>query len=265
MWNLIYGSAQGTSHRWNGQPCQDYGIALVVATASGPVLIAACADGAGSADRSDVGARLAVETFIANVDNALAKGRLDPTAIDHDALRAWNAAARLRIETEAKFLGIDVRQLACTLLTAVVGPTSAAFSQIGDGAIVIDGPQGYEFMFWPDSGEYVNTTRFLTDSDFDRHVRFDRLHRTVRDIAILTDGLQMLALSYAEGRVHERFFKPMFEALRAASSGESLRASLDAFLDSERVNERTDDDKTLVLATYKPTTDNAPPCITATD
>jgi hypothetical protein len=141
---------------------------------------------------------------------------------------------------------------------AVIGPLSAAFSQIGDGAIVIDGPDGYEFVFWPDSGEYANTTRFLADVGHAEHIRCYCITRSIQDLAVLTDGLQMLALNYAETRVHDPFFKPMFEVLRSAPSGETLKAALDAFLDSERVNQRTDDDKTLLLATRRHTTDYAP-------
>jgi hypothetical protein len=221
------------------------------------VLVAACADGAGSAEFSDVGARLAVETFIETARTALAESAAAEAAIEPERLRAWTRLVRRRLELEADSRSIAVRQLACTLLTAVVGTRSAAFSQIGDGLVVLDGNDGYEFVFWPDSGEYANMTRFLTDLDYEQHLRFDVCERPVQDVAILTDGLQMLALSKAEGKVHAPFFKPMFDSLRATPSGDLLRESLVAFLDSNRVNQRTDDDKTLLLATRRPTTDDA--------
>jgi hypothetical protein len=257
MWKLVYGSAQGTSHRQSGKPCQDFAIARVVKTAFGTVLIAACADGAGSAEHSEVGARIAVETFLSAAEVAL-DGGLDPSAIDDGVLRSWNRATCRQVEAEADSIGVNVRQLACTLLTAVIGPDSTAFSQIGDGVIILDGQEGYEFAFWPDSGEYANTTRFLTDTDSDQHFRSDCQRRAVLDLAILTDGLQMLALSFAEGRVHQLFFKPIFDALRSAPDGEAMKPSLEVFLDSKRVNERTDDDKTLILATHTLPASHAP-------
>jgi hypothetical protein len=215
------------------------------------VLLAACADGAGSAEMAELGAALAVDTFLACADDALTNQSLDPAHIDEDVLRSWNVAAREQIEKVAKERGVTPRQLACTLLTAIVGPSSAAFSQIGDGVVVIDGADGYEHVFWPESGEFVNETCFVTDAAFPDAVRFQLVDREIRDLAILSDGLQMLALNYAEKGVYSPFFEPLFAALRTVASGETVKPSLDAFLDSERVNERTDDDKTLLLATRR--------------
>ena len=249
MWTVVARSAQGTSHRKAGQPCQDYGEGRVIDTAAGAVLIAGCADGAGSAERSAFGAQLAVRAFLDCAAQALKTDGLDVSNVDGDTLRVWVSAARCQMEGEAKALGAPLREFACTLLTAVVGPNTAAFSQIGDGVIVRNGPEGYQHVFWPDSGEYANTTWFLTDSNFERYWRYTRLTEPVQDVALLTDGLQMLALEYATRRAHERFFGPLFGALRAAPNDAALQDALDAFLDSPRVNERTDDDKTLVLAT----------------
>ena len=70
-------------------------------------------------------------------------------------------------------------------------------------------------------------------------------------MALLTDGLQGLALRFDTREAHGPFFEPMFARLRAEGEGEpeSLREELRAFLGSAPVNQRTDDDKTLVLAT----------------
>ena len=59
----------------------------------------------------------------------------------------------------------------------------------------------------------------------------------------------MLALDFAQARVHDRFFAPLFRTVRNGPDEETLRASLLEFMDSKRVNDRTDDDKTLLLAT----------------
>ena len=69
------------------------------------------------------------------------------------------------------------------------------------------------------------------------------------ELALLTDGLQMLALRFADKSVHGPFFLPMFQALRAAESASALQTPLRDFLNSPAVNRRTDDDKTLILAT----------------
>jgi hypothetical protein len=107
-------------------------------------------------------------------------------------------------------------------------------------------------MFWPERGEYANTTRFLTDGDAPDHIRVAALPGTPTDIAIMTDGLQSLALDYASESVHEPFFRGMFQPLQGSSgSGElpALSASLGQFLSSDRVRSRADDDVSLILAT----------------
>ena len=98
-------------------------------------------------------------------------------------------------------------------------------------------------------GEYANTTRFLSEDDYRQHLRVEIVDRQVFELAVLTDGLQMLALDIAGAKVHDRFFTPLFETLRNAADMADLQTSLLQFMDSKRVNERTADDKTLILAT----------------
>lgn len=237
MWKIVFGSVQGTSHVQSGLPCQDYCDRSVVGT----TLIAACADGAGSAELSQLGSKAAVDRFL-----QVASGDRAPT---RQQVEAWVAAAREHLILQAGANSTTPRQLACTFLAALVGDDWAAFAQLGDGLIVFDGPNGYDFAFWPENGEYVNTTRFLTEDDYQHHLRIEILERTVSELAVLTDGLQMLALDMAGAKVHDRFFTPLFKALRNGPNEAALQTSLLEFMGSKRVNERTDDDKTLLLAT----------------
>jgi hypothetical protein len=249
MWRLIHESVAGTSHERTGQPCQDRAEARVIASPAGPVLVAACADGAGSASLSDVGAALACQTVVEEAGKLIGTDGVLPTDFDEAILRGWNERAHARVLDEAGRRGVAPRELACTLLTAVVGDDWAVFSQVGDGVIVFGTPVGYQYVFWPDQGEYQNTTRFLTDADFPEQVRYDRVDCVLEELALLTDGLQMLALDYAAGQAHAPFFRPLFRTLANAPDVRALSQPLIGFLNSERVNGRTDDDKTLILAT----------------
>jgi Protein phosphatase 2C len=237
MWKLVYGSVRGTSHAVSGQPCQDFCAGNLV----GSTVAAACSDGAGSAELSHLGSKAVVERFMEVAGpSESAPGRA--------ALEAWVDAAREGVLEEAVTQGAIPRQLACTLLVAIVGNGWAAFAQIGDGVIVFNGDAGYELAFWPDNGEYANTTRFLTDDDYRKHLRIEIVTRQVSELAVMTDGLQMLALDFKGARVHDPFFEPLFRTVRNNPNEEALRTSLLEFMDSKRVNERTDDDKTLLLA-----------------
>ena len=61
----------------------------------------------------------------------------------------------------------------------------------------------------------------------------------------------MLALRFADQSVHGPFFRQIFQALRAAEPASALQNPLHEFLTSTAVNSRTDDDKTLILATRR--------------
>jgi hypothetical protein len=132
---------------------------------------------------------------------------------------------------------------------AIVGEHAAAFSQIGDGAIVVGDGDTYRTVFWPQNGEYANTTNFVTDEAFADNLVFQLHQGPVDELALFTDGLQMLALNFADHSVHRPFFLPMFRKLRLAAAGEGLPRALRHFLGSPSVNQRSDDDKTLILAT----------------
>jgi len=249
----VYASVAGTSHAAIGVPCQDAGIvAPVLSPGAGEVLVLVTADGAGSATFSDVGARLACEAFIEVATHYILDGG-DIENIRRPLGEDWVWTIAERVRLQALVIPCEPRELACTLAAAVVAPEIAVFFQIGDGAIVIDDHGGYRPVFWPQSGEYVNTTFFLTDDQAVDRVQFCALPAEVNEIALLSDGLQMLALHYESRTAFAPFFRPMFANLRAQATGESpdLTVALREFLDSMPVNSRTDDDKTLVLASRR--------------
>jgi hypothetical protein len=153
------------------------------------------------------------------------------------------------LAAEALARQTDIRQLASTMLGGVVGESAAAFFQIGDGALVTRQGDSYEHVFWPSAGEYVNLTHFVTDAEAERALAFKWTPRRVDEVAVFTDGLQRLTLDFKTEKVHEPFFAHMFKPLRACSDSADLSAALRSFLESPQVESRTDDDKTLILAT----------------
>lgn len=72
--------------------------------------------------------------------------------------------------------------------------------------------------------------------------------RSPEAVGGFSDGLQSLCLDYAKRVPHEGFFLPMIQTLRGIKNASDLNDPLKAFLDSDAVNERTDDDKTLIIA-----------------
>ena len=205
-------------------------------------------------ERAEVGASLACSLFIDEMRSLLETGGVRD--ITRDFMRFWFTRFHNELSSRAESEALPVRQYACTLLGAVVGEDCAAFVQVGDGAIVIatsEEPETYQWEFWPQQGEYANITTFATDEAVDIKFEHDLVNRRIEEVALFTDGLQHLALHYETRAAFEPFFRSMFNPLRPLQGGhlEEVSLSLAAFLNSPQVNERTDDDKTLILATRR--------------
>lgn len=251
-WKCIHGSVVGTSHVDDDLPCQDHCEAKVTDVDGEVALVACVADGAGSASHSETGSLTACRTFQSLVaDHGWRLSELGPKEFEESfegVAVTWCRQIRSAIETEANTLNVPVRQLACTFLGAVVFGDQAGFVQIGDGAIAIQMNTVTGVVFWPQSGEYANTTNFLTDDDFQRNLLCQVVNGRVHEVAMFSDGLERMILNFAERTVHNPFLSPLYEKLREVADSTQLIDPLKTFLGSEQVNERTDDDKSLVLA-----------------
>jgi hypothetical protein len=251
-WRYVAASVIGTSHEKTGGACQDANDCQICASPAGEkVLVAAVADGAGSAACGGEGAARTCHALIGLIKEQLDSGRT-VEQVTRDTVRCWITTIQNLLEEEAKAVSRERRDFACTILGLLVSESCAACLQVGDGVIVLADSEehAYGHVFWPDRGEYANTTHFVTEDDAIEHLQFESVKRRVVEAALLTDGLQTIALNYQQRTAHEPFFKGLFAPLRTAQEGCSreLSESLAAFLASPRVNEKTDDDKTLVLA-----------------
>ncbi len=247
LWTYASASVRGTSHERVGVPCQDAALIEVVDTPSGPVLIAFASDGAGSALRAELGSETTCAALGGEVRDYLRCAGLVEN-ITRDVVDEWCLGVQRSLTGVAAECDAPLRDFACTLLAVVADQERAVFLQLGDGAIVIGTPGEYEPVFWPQNGEYANTTYFITEPE-----ALGRLQYVVRDapleIALFSDGIQTIALRNADRAAQAPFFEKMFAPFRTGPSGlrPSLSASLAAFLDSPLINDKTDDDKTLVL------------------
>jgi hypothetical protein len=249
-WRLAGTSVIGTSHDKTGQPCQDAHAIKVFGSCDEEVLIAAVSDGAGSAELSAEGSRLACASFVQAVEVHLQAGK-PPTAFDRAAAMRWASAFQDTVSGAARESERQLRDYACTFLGAVIGPTGSVFIQVGDGAIVVSSqkePDDFAWVFWPQNGEYANMTFFLTEDRITETLQHIAEERSIDEIALFTDGIQMLALQLQARAVHIPFFRSVFAPLRKATASDRLTSGLEQFLSSAAVNTRTDDDKTLVLA-----------------
>jgi hypothetical protein len=253
-WRVAAASAIGTSHVASGTKCQDAN-GFGVFDASGEHIVAlTVSDGAGSAKHSDLGAQRAVATVRREIEAYFVQsGTFDQ--LTRKVAASWLDKVQQALREEAEQLGKPLKEFACTLLFAVVGNEHAAFFQIGDGAIVAsDGLEdGFSYVFWPQHGEFANTTNFVVSNDaFDAFEFEVSLRPRLKEVAIFSDGLENLVLHHATKTVHEAFFSTMFRPVRACKSldeSKQLTPDLERYLMSSKVCDRTDDDKSLILAT----------------
>jgi hypothetical protein len=247
-WRLVSSSQPGTSHTGTGRPCEDSCWAQVHQTAGGhPLLSVFVCDGAGSAKHGGKGADEAIQAAAMYLEKYVAQvefGLNDEWAV------GCITAVREHLYQLAAAENLPPREFACTFLGAIVLPTTSIAFQVGDGGIVLDAGAGLELAVKPMSGEYANMTYFVTDEDAITVLKSRVFGTPVTRVAAFSDGLQRLALNMATNTPHEPFFEPFFKVLSAvaADKEDELTAALIQFLNSGRVNERTDDDKTLVLA-----------------
>lgn len=256
-WVYAFASSAGTSHIKEGLSCQDNCICEVVkGREDGGILIAIASDGAGSSEYGDMGSRLICNILKEEITGFFERG-FSLGDITRETAAGWIEKFRYEVSFIAGDRGRSMRDYACTLVGAVVGALGGVYFQIGDGAIVVlpkDSPAGYRCIFWPQRGEYANTTFFATDKyALDRNLRFKRSiskEDEIINIVLFTDGIQHLVLHYESRTPYAGFFKPLFKALNSLSDKgtEEINSLLEKFLSSEKINNRTDDDKTLIIA-----------------
>ena len=256
-WRFAAASAIGTSHAGTDTPCQDSAVYRVIDTPAGDVLMVVVCDGAGSAAYSEVGSSIAVSRF-ADLAEAFFGEGAQPSNLSRDIASAWCETVAQELEATAGTAGHAVRDYACTLLAAMIGKSGSAFIQIGDGAMVVsEGVEdGWSWVFWPQHGEFANTTNFVISANAADVMEFATTINRIEEIAVFSDGIENLVLHHATKTVHSPFFETMMAPVRKADAGLSvgLSKSLEEYLLSPRICDRTDDDKTLVLATRRAAT-----------
>ncbi len=250
-WQIISASVTGTSHEKQDLPCQDaHGFKQL----SPDLIILAVADGAGSAKLADLGANIAVKIALATLEKQIDSVNNYTEAIPwQEYLKEALNNAKVAIESESVTQETEVRELATTLIIGIATPELVAVAQVGDGAIVVEDKNGNILeLTIPTCGEYLNETVFLISPNAVENAQFNLWSGQPKYLAAFSDGLQMLALKMPEGKPHHPFFSPLFKFVETITDETDAQEQLIGFLRSPRVTGRTDDDLTLILASFNP-------------
>lgn len=252
-WRAAAATSIGTSHVKNGTLCQDSHSCTVVNSEGSQLLLVICSDGAGSATRSDIGAEIACAEILERFTTSIATNS-GIEGITRTEVEAWIVDLSKTISARAESEGLSARDFACTLIACAVSETHAVYFQIGDGAIVVRSKKESEwcYVFWPMHGEYLNTTVFVTDPNAVELLQFESNADEIMEVSAFTDGIESLVLHYGTQSVHGHFFESVMKPVAGLAEpgvSEALSMQLASYLSSDHICSRTDDDKTLVLAT----------------
>jgi len=246
-WRLAKAVVRGTSHEASGTPCQDYVQCgeFELHGGEGKILVVALADGAGSAKLSAQGARCACDEVVLSIQGD--EPRLREASGAKEAIWAAFERARRQVDELAAREEAPLREFASTLLIAVLAPWGAAFGQLGDGAIAFDGGDGLALAFEVEQ-EMVNVTNFLTDPDAEANIRVRIVEAAISRLAVTSDGLIGLLIDQRKRQPHPPAFDMLFAAFSETQLDDEIDEGLRSLLGSTAVNDRTDDDKSIVLA-----------------
>jgi hypothetical protein len=243
-WKIAGCSLPGTGHLRRGRGCED----AVGWFQHAGLLGVAVADGAGSAALAALGSGLAVRTALLTLqDHHLHVCPITANSAKHALVNACRQTIHMLCARAAE-TAFEPCDLACTLILVVASRNFVFAAQIGDGAVVVKDDDGNLYSLTkPTNGEFANETVLMgcaptMDVQIGSFAEF-----RLKSIAVFSDGLQRLALQMPPCEPHEPFFQPLFERLQCLTEPD-MDNFLKEFLDSPRVNTRTDDDKSIVTA-----------------
>ncbi len=250
QWQAVAGSAIGTKHISGGKPCQDY--AAYQITSEGQVAIGAVADGMGSAAHAEIGSKIAVEVAISQLR---LRDWLAKPITQSEAKVFFNSLLNTvvnSLQQQAKTSNYPLKDLACTLLVFVATRNWLAAMQVGDGLIVVRAKNrpNYQLLFQPDKGEYINYTTPVTSRDAAEKMQADVWLGEHEFICAATDGIENISL-VKRREPFDKFFQGLeSQIMRSGKTQPEKEAELNEFLNSDKINKKTDDDKTILMGIY---------------
>ncbi|MBP2132489.1 hypothetical protein J2128_000410 [Methanomicrobium sp. W14] len=241
----------GASHIKKGLSCQDAWTSEIPREDSAAIAVA---DGLGSARYSEKGAEIAVRTatesikkhFMTVYDENITSADItsNVSIIEEAFLSSVSAIEKYSIENK-----VPKKELACTLIVILVYKKSVSIGQVGDGGVVGQSYSGkIKLLSEPAESEYINEVTPVTSDKWRESLRISQNIPDIKNIAAFTDGCQRAVLIKENDfyKPYVPFFRPFFEYAEKSHDKKELSDDIGEFLLSGKINEVSDDDKTLV-------------------
>jgi serine/threonine protein phosphatase PrpC len=238
-------SLQGNSHKASGKVCQD---ASRTITMKNGWVLAIIADGLGSAKCSHIGAALAVDTVIEQM-NKLCPKKWEIKKITSVLHKAFSVACDVISKRAAKDK-IPLSEYDTTLTVAVYNGSQVVYAHVGDGGIITLSKYGdFLKLTKQQKGDQFNTVIPLR---METKWAFGESDNNICAFSMLTDGIYDVVCPWilAEHKqpIYVNYIRPFIDRnlLKAncMRDMENIQREVETFLNSE-YNANITDDKTI--------------------
>jgi hypothetical protein len=249
-YRFVIASEIGTSHLKNQTQRQDCARCFQISGGQSTLVSVVC-DGAGSAKYGRDGAIIICKSITSSIKEYFKTEKQLPT---EEQVWIWVDQVRDLIAKESEMRSCNRRDFSSTLVLLIITKNEILTAHIGDGAIVgRSTEEGWVTLSESENGEYASTTYFITEDPSPR-LRIKLIKNTYTAFSLFSDGIEDIALIQSTKSPHVPFFEKMIASIdRGEGEGNlhELSNSLSVFLNSEKVCEKTDDDKSLILISTK--------------
>ena len=200
-------SVQGKSHKKNPPiPCQDF---HVIGTYEDKYHYVIVSDGAGSAENSHVGSKIACESLSGFTKKYLANAD-EETIYNLDSAKRYKIAYRLFEKTREELLlyskanNVAFETLKCTLILIIQTPNGILSANVGDGRAGCLSEGKYHSLMVPFQTFVVGSTIFLTKEYWDQFLRTSTYDiKKPEAFFVISDGCDDFSFSL-KGEVPEK-------------------------------------------------------------
>lgn len=251
-WNVSYASVTGVSHKQSKLPCQDS--AKTCLSKDGKWISCVVSDGAGSAKHSQIASKLLTKTLSVKLIDLSEKIASNGWEYAYKKFIV-DAIESVRDDLKKQAKSEDLRDYHCTLIATLIGEKEGLSIHLGDGAIFGGSITPTEknkvtlskntFISLPENGQYANETFFVTEKDWQNHLRIKKIEG-LDWIVTATDGGTALAM-INDKEAKPGFIKPVIHQLTIESSEKNRNKLLKTILSDTQANKLTSDDKTLAI------------------
>lgn len=249
-WAICAASVTGKQHQLRQEPNQD----VVRFQIWDQFCLGVLADGAGSASKGALGAQLAVDISLNRYAEWIEQQAFAVCPSDEN----WFTCAQQLLQEIQESLNhyanrglYSLTDLACTLLVFLATPNWLAGFQIGDSHLVLRQQEqdAYLLACKPMRGEYANETIFITSPEANSQIKTWIYSQSIGFIAAGSDGIEPVSLQYPDLQPFSGFYKTLDQWLQNSQADDLQQ--LEIFLASERLEQRTSDDRSLILAGWR--------------